>query len=82
MIFISFQLNMDDWVEFIDNIDNWNLYFIICSGLVFLFIVYLIGCGQFGVKVKVYIGRIGLGFIVIYIMVLVVGQVKYFGYIM
>lgn len=52
MTFTSFQLNMYDWVEFTDNTDNWNPYFITRSGSVPSFTVYSTGRGQLGVKVK------------------------------
>lgn len=69
MTFTSFQLNMDDWVEFTDNTDNWNPYFITRSGSVPSFTVYSTGRGQLGVKVKAHTGRTGPGFIATYTMV-------------
>lgn len=80
MTFTSFQLNMDDWVEFTDNTDNWNPYFITRSGSVPSFTVYSTGRGQLGVKVKAHTGRTGPGFIATYTMVPAAGQVKYPGY--
>jgi len=77
MTFTSFQLNMYDWVEFTDNTDNWNPYFITRSGSVPSFTVYSTGRGQLGVKVKGLkgdTGKTGPGFIATYTMVPAAGK--------
>ena len=74
MTFTSFQLNMYDWVEFTDNIDDWNPYFIRRSGSVPSFTVYSTGRGQLGVKVIGHTGRTGPGFIATYTMVQAAGK--------
>jgi len=76
MTFTSFQLNMYHWVEFTDNTDNWNPYFITRSGSVPSFTVYSTGRGQLGVMVKGLKGRTGTGpgFFATYTMVPAAGK--------
>ena len=74
LTFTSFQLNMYDWVDFSDNTDQWNPYFITRSGSVPSFTVYSTGRGQLALKVHGQKGKTGPGFHAIYTMVPAAGE--------
>ncbi|KAL9973787.1 hypothetical protein ACROYT_G020289 [Oculina patagonica] len=69
LTFTSFQMNMYDWVDFTDNTDEWNPYFITRSGSVPSFTVYSTGRGQLGFKVHGQKGKTGPGFHATYTMI-------------